>query len=58
MKGLFTDQNGKPSSKRVFAFLCFIVATAGAFLHVSDTVVLGFLGAATSVFVGQALSKT
>jgi len=56
--GFLKDANGNWSSKRLFATLSFIAAVALAFVTKDATLTGLFMGAATSVFIAQAVSKT
>jgi hypothetical protein len=54
----FQDSNDQYSSKRLFALASFGVAIGLAFSGRDSTTVSIFMGAATAVFLGQAISKT
>lgn len=58
MRNILQDSNGDYSSKRVFGLLSFVVATILAFVGRDATTIGVFMGAATAVFIGQAITKT
>ncbi len=55
---IFSDGEGGVSSKRVFGVWCLLVATIGFFMGRPAAELGVFMGAATFVFIGQAISKT
>lgn len=56
--GFLKDKDGNWSSKRLFALSSFAVAIVLAFMGRDTATVSVFMGAATAVFVGQAISRT
>jgi hypothetical protein len=57
-KSTVSSPAGDISSKRIFGLACFIVATIGFFQGKLAPELGVFMGAATLVFIGQAISKT
>lgn len=58
MRNILQDSNGDYSSKRIFGLLSFVVAAVLAFVGRDATTIGIFMGAATAVFIGQAITKT
>jgi hypothetical protein len=55
---LFNGPNGEVSSKRIFGIWCVVVSSVLAFIK-GDIATIGiFMGAASAVFIGQAITKT
>lgn len=57
-KGLLSDPVGDWSSKRFFGIASFLVAVVIAFVMKDATLTGVFMGAASAVFIAQAVSKT